>query len=92
MGEEWVALGSGEGGGFAFACHLVIPARGALFGGGFFFRLPARFDEFVALEAAERGVDGAAGESGDVHDVEAEAVAEAECLEDESRAVGEAGW
>ncbi len=47
-------------------------------------------DEGVAFEPAERGIDRAGGESGDFHDVEAEAEPQAECLEDEGGGMGEA--
>ena len=57
-----------------------------------FDRKLLRLIEFVALEAAQRGIDGAAGQAGGLHHVEAEAVAEAERLEDEGRGVGESRW
>ena len=92
MGEEGVALGGSEGGGFAGGGHLVVAAGGATGCGGFGVGLPLGFNELVAFEAAEGGVDGAGGKAGDVHDFEAEAVAEREGLEDKRGGVGEAGW
>jgi hypothetical protein len=90
VGEEWVALGGGKGGGFACPGDFIIAACGALVGGGDVVGLPLGFDKLIALEAAERGIYGAAGQAGDLHDIEAEAVAEAEGLEDEGGAVGKA--
>ncbi len=88
-GEEWISLGGSQRGDFAFARDLIITAGRTLVGRGFFFGLPLGDNELVALESAECGIDGATGQAGHLHDIEAEAVAEAECLEDESRAMGE---
>ena len=89
MGEQWVSLRSGQRGGLALAGDLIVAPGGALVEGGFFFRLPFGFDKFVALETPERGIHGAAGQAGDFHDVESEAVAERERFEDERRGVRE---
>ena len=91
MGEQWISLGGGERGGLALARDLIVAAGGALVQGGFCFRLPFGFDEFVAFETAERGIHGAAGQASDFHDVESEAVAERERFEDERRGVRESG-
>jgi hypothetical protein len=88
--EQRIAFGSGEGGGLAFACQLIVTPRWPLVREGVVFGLPARLDEFIALEAAKRGVDRTARQPGDLHDVEAKAVPKADGLEDESRAVREA--
>lgn len=91
-GEEGVALGGGEGGGFAGWGDVIVAAGWTPGGGGFGVGFPFGLDQTVAFEATEGGVDGSAGETGDVHDFEAEAVAEREGLEDEGGGVGEAGW
>ena len=80
----------GERGGLAGLRDLVIAARGTLAGGGFRVGFPLRFDEAITFEAAERGIDGAAGQASDLHDVEAKAVVEADGLKDERGGVGEA--
>jgi hypothetical protein len=88
--EERISFGDGQRGGFAFTSELIVAARGALVCGSVLLGLPFRLDKLVAFEAAKRGIDRAAGQAGDLHDIKAEAIAEAESLEDESRAVGEA--
>ena len=87
MCEQRITFGGGERGGFALARDLIVTPRGALAGEGVLFWLPVGLDEFVALKAAECGIHRAAGQAGDLHDIEAKAVAKAEGLEDESRAV-----
>ena len=90
VGEQRIPLRGGGRCGFAGAGDLIVAARGALFGGGFRLRFPVGLDQLVAFQAAQRGIDGAAGQAGGLHHVEAEAVAEAERLEDEGGGVGEA--
>jgi hypothetical protein len=89
-GEQRIAFCGREGGGFALARELIVTPRRALVGEGVILGFPAGLDELVTLQAAERGIDRAAGQAGDLHDIEAEAVAKADGLEDESRAMGEA--
>jgi len=56
---------------------------------GFLLRFPLRGHEAVALEPPQCGIDSAAGQAGDLHNIQAKAEAEAECLEDESGGMGE---
>jgi hypothetical protein len=89
-GEQGIAFSGSEGDGFAFARELIVTPGGPLIGRGILLRLPARLNQLITLEAPQRRIDRATGQSRDLHDIEAEAIAEADGLEDESRAVGEA--
>ena len=82
-------MGGSKGSRLPFFRDFVVPASGALFCHGLLFRLPLGLHKFVSLEPAKGGVDGAAGKAGNLHDIEAIAVAEADCLEDEGRGMGE---
>jgi hypothetical protein len=86
-GEQRITFRCGKGGSFALARELIVTPRGALAGGGILFGLPARLDEIIALKAPKCGINRAAGQAGDLHDIEAEAITKADGLEDESRAV-----
>ena len=91
MCEQGITLGSGACGGFAGMRDLVVAARRSLAGRRLVFGLPFGFDQAVTLQPAERRIHGAAGQTCGLHNVEAKAIAEAERLEDEGRAVREAG-
>ena len=90
MCEQGITLGSGERRGLTFAGDLIISASGALLGGGLLFGLPFGLDELVAFQAAKRGIDGAAGQAGDLHDIETVTITEANCLKDQGRGMGQA--
>ena len=89
-GEQRITFCGGESGSFALARELIVTPRGALIRESIFFGLPARLDEIVALEPPQRRVDRTAGQAGDLHDIEAKAIAKADGLEDESRAMRQA--
>ena len=67
---------------FAGGGELVVLARRALLGVGDGLAFPLGADEFVALETAHGGIDGAAGQAGHLHDAESVDVAGGDCLED----------
>lgn len=89
MGEERISLGRGKRCGFAFAGDLIIAPGRALAGGGFGFIFPLRFHERITLQPSQRRIDGAAGQTGNLHDIEAKAVSEAKRLQDERGAMRE---
>jgi hypothetical protein len=89
MGKKWISLSGSERGGFALARDLIVTAGRTLVGRGFFFCFPLGGNKLVALETAKCRIHGTAGQTGDLHDIEAEAVAEAKRLEDKSRTMGE---
>jgi len=58
--EEWISLGGSERSSLAFTSDFIIAASRAVLRRSLFFRFPLGFDKFVALETAERGIDGTA--------------------------------
>jgi len=91
VGEQGIAFAGGFEDELAGASELVIFAGRALFGVGDGLGLPVGADEFVALEAAHGGIDGAGGKAGHLHDAETVDVAGVHGLEDHGGGVGEAG-
>ena len=72
------------------AREFVVFAGRTLLGVGDRLLLPVRTDEVVALEAAHGGIDGAAGQTGHLHDAEAIDKSGVDGLEDEGCGMGEA--
>src|ERR1700687_1331379 len=62
-GKEWIAFVRGLQRNFTGAGEFVVLARRPLFEVGNGLLLPVRADEVVALEAAQSGVDGSAGQA-----------------------------
>src|SRR5690349_7092369 len=69
-----------------FSYFVILPRR-PLLGLGDAWSFPFRADEASLLEPSESGVDGATGEAGDSHDVEAVAIAVIERLQNERHGV-----
>jgi hypothetical protein len=92
VSEQGIPLGGSKRGCLSFPRDFIVSASRTLLGGGLVFRLPFGLDKFVSLEPAKGRVDGPAGEPGCLHDIEAIAIAKADCFEDESGGMGQSRW
>lgn len=87
-GEQRIALRGRKNRSFSGVRDLVITTGGTLCSSRVGIGFPARHNQLISFESTQRRVHSSAGQTGGLHDVEPEAVAETQSLEDESGAMG----